>query len=196
MSTRMSRFTRMAAVFVAAGSLAGCVGTDWSWRGRPRDTVQAATLPIVPSPRESQSYADAASQPRYVQQSAGAGGGCSNGSCCSRGGSCGNGSCCSSGSCRTGLAAAPRGAPDGQVFGGATSENQMAQQNTPAPAAGGYGGQKTCPVTGEALGSMGPPIPVSMKGQTIYVCCEGCVKAVQGDPDQYIAKVIHERSGQ
>ncbi len=35
-----------------------------------------------------------------------------------------------------------------------------------------YAGQKTCPVTGEALGSMGAPVPVTVKGQTIYVCCE------------------------
>ncbi len=71
----------------------------------------------------------------------------------------------------------------------------MTQQNSPAPAAGGYGGQKTCPVTGEALGSMGPPIPVTVKGQTIYVCCEGCVEAVQSDPDVYLAKAMRERSG-
>ena len=71
------------------------------------------------------------------------------------------------------------------------ADNRPVQQNvTP------LGGQKTCPVTDEALGSMGPPIPVTVKGQTIYVCCEGCVKMVQGDPDQYIAKVMRERGSQ
>jgi hypothetical protein len=71
------------------------------------------------------------------------------------------------------------------------ADNRPVQQNvTP------LGGQKICPVTGEALGSMGPPIAVNVKGQTIYVCCEGCVKTVQCDPDQYIAKAMRERSGQ
>jgi hypothetical protein len=73
--------------------------------------------------------------------------------------------------------------------------NQMAQQNSSPPAASGFGGQKTCPVTGQALGSMGPPVPVTVKGQTIYVCCQGCVATVQGDPDTYLAKAMRERSG-
>lgn len=59
-----------------------------------------------------------------------------------------------------------------------------------------YGGQKTCPVMGEALGAMGPPVPVTVKGQTIYVCCKGCAKKVLNDPDAYLAKVAAERVGQ
>jgi len=55
-----------------------------------------------------------------------------------------------------------------------------------------YGGQKTCPVTGEKLGSMGPAIPVQVKGETVFVCCEGCVAKVQRDPDTYIAKAHAE----
>jgi hypothetical protein len=57
-----------------------------------------------------------------------------------------------------------------------------------------YGGQKTCPVMGEELGSMGPPIPVTVQGQTVYVCCRGCAGKVQRDPDQYLAKVMAERA--
>ncbi len=34
--------------------------------------------------------------------------------------------------------------------------------------------QKVCPVTGKALGSMGPPIKQTMGGKTIFLCCEGC----------------------
>lgn len=56
-----------------------------------------------------------------------------------------------------------------------------------------YGGQKTCPVMAEELGSMGPAIPVTVKGQTIYVCCRGCASRVQRDPDAYLAKVDSER---
>ena len=61
------------------------------------------------------------------------------------------------------------------------------------PAQGLYGGQKTCPVTGHELGSMGAPIPVTVKGQTIYVCCRGCVAKVQRDPDTFLRKVEAER---
>ena len=52
--------------------------------------------------------------------------------------------------------------------------------------------QRTCPVTGEELGSMGEPIPVNVKGETIFVCCQGCVKKVQQNPDKYLAKAHAE----
>src|SRR5579884_3531077 len=64
-----------------------------------------------------------------------------------------------------------------------------------SPAQGLYGGQKICPVTGHKLGSMGPAIPVTVKGQTIYVCCRGCVAKVQRDPDTFLRKVEADRSG-
>jgi hypothetical protein len=71
------------------------------------------------------------------------------------------------------------------------------EQATPISAAKDlpYGGQKTCPVLGEDLASMGDPIPVQVKGQTIYVCCNGCVNKVKKDPDKYLKKVEAERSG-
>ncbi|MBX9624630.1 MAG: hypothetical protein K2X82_12550 [Gemmataceae bacterium] len=65
----------------------------------------------------------------------------------------------------------------------------------PAPAAARYGGQKTCPVMGDVLGEMGEPIPVAVKGQTVYVCCRGCVAKVRRDPDKYLAVVAAERAG-
>ena len=73
--------------------------------------------------------------------------------------------------------------------------NRPVAQNLPRIAAVQYDGQKTCPVTDEKLGKMGTPVPVTIKGYTMYVCCPGCMKTVQGDPDQYIAKVMRERSG-
>ena len=57
-----------------------------------------------------------------------------------------------------------------------------------------YGGQKTCPVMGEELGSMGPAVPVTVKGETIYVCCQGCASKVQRDLDKYLPKVLAERA--
>ena len=74
------------------------------------------------------------------------------------------------------------------------SQSSAAGQNTPSQAGPLYNGQKLCPVSGEELGSMGPPIPVTVAGQTVYVCCEGCVKKVQGDPEHYLAKVMSNRS--
>lgn len=66
----------------------------------------------------------------------------------------------------------------------------------PQQAAAPYGGQKLCPVTDDELGSMGAPIPVTVRGQTIWVCCRGCVAKLQRDPDKYLRKVASERNGQ
>lgn len=55
-----------------------------------------------------------------------------------------------------------------------------------------WGGQKSCPVTGEALGSMGDPIRVRTHDQTVWVCCESCVAAVKDDPDKYFEQVQNE----
>lgn len=57
-----------------------------------------------------------------------------------------------------------------------------------------YGGQKTCPVMGEELGAHGSAIPVAIRGQTVYVCCRGCVGKVRADPDKYLAIVNAERN--
>ena len=52
--------------------------------------------------------------------------------------------------------------------------------------------QRLCPVTGEELGSMGPPIAVNAMGKRIYVCCDSCVAAVRRNPEKYLQKVIDE----
>lgn len=49
--------------------------------------------------------------------------------------------------------------------------------------------QETCPVTGEKLGSMGKPVKVTVKGQTVFLCCEGCEEDLQKEPDKYLAKL-------
>lgn len=58
-----------------------------------------------------------------------------------------------------------------------------------------YGGQKTCPVSGEELGSMGDPVPVSVSGQTVYVCCQGCAKRALADPAMTLSAVEADRAG-
>ncbi|QDV82146.1 hypothetical protein [Stieleria magnilauensis] len=47
--------------------------------------------------------------------------------------------------------------------------------------------QKICPVSGKPLGSMGDPLAVDVNGQKLYVCCAGCVNAVESDPTKYAA---------
>jgi YHS domain-containing protein len=49
--------------------------------------------------------------------------------------------------------------------------------------------QKVCPVSGEALGGMGKPYKVTVKGQTVFLCCQGCEEAIAKDPDKYLAKL-------
>lgn len=46
--------------------------------------------------------------------------------------------------------------------------------------------QRTCPVMGSLLGSMGQPIKVTVNGRSTYVCCQGCVASVQQNPARYL----------
>ena len=49
--------------------------------------------------------------------------------------------------------------------------------------------QKTCPVTGELLGSMGAPIKVTVEGREAFVCCEGCVDELKNNFAKYEDKL-------
>jgi hypothetical protein len=49
--------------------------------------------------------------------------------------------------------------------------------------------QKICPVGGEPLGAMGPPIKVSIAGHEVFICCEGCEKPLVNDPAKHLAKI-------
>jgi YHS domain-containing protein len=81
---------------------------------------------------------------------------------------------------------------NGLEYGFAPGAAQVAGPRT-APKTAPYGGQRTCPVLGEKLGAHGSPIPVSVSGQTIYVCCRGCVNKVKANPTPYLSKVAAER---
>ena len=48
--------------------------------------------------------------------------------------------------------------------------------------------QKTCPVTGGALGAMGKPVKVTLGDRTVFVCCQGCVEKVKNNPSEYLPK--------
>lgn len=55
--------------------------------------------------------------------------------------------------------------------------------------------QKLCPVTGEKLGSAGPPVKMTVKGEVIFLCCQECKPKVEADPDKYLAKVDDLKKG-
>jgi hypothetical protein len=49
--------------------------------------------------------------------------------------------------------------------------------------------QGFCPKSGKPLGSMDVPVKVMLKGQPVFLCCEGCEDEVRQHPDQTLAKV-------
>ena len=49
--------------------------------------------------------------------------------------------------------------------------------------------QKICPVSGEALGEMGPPIKVTVAGHDVFLCCESCKEPLMEDPAKHLAKI-------
>lgn len=53
--------------------------------------------------------------------------------------------------------------------------------------------QRICPVTDLQLGSMGVPPQVEVRGEVIYICCEGCRDSLMGNPDKYIARLADAR---
>ncbi|MGO8898424.1 MAG: hypothetical protein ACLQU5_08740 [Isosphaeraceae bacterium] len=58
--------------------------------------------------------------------------------------------------------------------------------------------QRVCPVSGEELGgAMGPPIKVTRRGSSVFLCCKNCLKKVQTDPDQFfsVSATPHAEAG-
>ena len=53
----------------------------------------------------------------------------------------------------------------------------------------------TCPVSGEKLGEMGKPYVFVYQGQEIKLCCPGCKKDFDKDPDKYM-KIIRDAEAQ
>jgi YHS domain-containing protein len=44
----------------------------------------------------------------------------------------------------------------------------------------------TCPVSGEKLGEMGKPLVFTYKDQEVKLCCKGCKKDFDKDPEKYL----------
>ncbi|MCA9171122.1 MAG: efflux RND transporter periplasmic adaptor subunit [Planctomycetales bacterium] len=48
--------------------------------------------------------------------------------------------------------------------------------------------QRTCPVSGALLGSMGVPIRVDVRATPVFICCEACRSRLLADPAKYLEK--------
>jgi YHS domain-containing protein len=55
--------------------------------------------------------------------------------------------------------------------------------------------QKVCPVSGERLGAMDKPVKITVKGQTVFLCCAGCEETIRKNPDKYLAKLKKQSGG-
>src|SRR5439155_15968537 len=50
--------------------------------------------------------------------------------------------------------------------------------------------QRTCPVLKDSrLGSMGPPVKLTLAGETVFLCCSGCKGQATADPERMAARV-------
>ena len=49
--------------------------------------------------------------------------------------------------------------------------------------------QRICPVSDEMLGSMGAPKKVDVKGQQVWICCDGCKDSLLSKPEEFLAKL-------
>lgn len=53
--------------------------------------------------------------------------------------------------------------------------------------------QKTCPITGAALGSMGVPVKITLGDRPVFLCCPGCIGKAKGDPEATLQKLSAPR---
>jgi YHS domain-containing protein len=81
---------------------------------------------------------------------------------------------------------------------GAIATENVAAEGAPAAAAAALQtpavnvGNKICPVSGDAIGSMGVPATVEYEGKIYNICCVACAKTFNSDPQKYIAIINTE----
>jgi len=55
--------------------------------------------------------------------------------------------------------------------------------------------QRTCPILADSrLGSMGPPVKLTLDGETVFLCCAGCVGKAKADAAATAKRVRELRS--
>ena len=55
---------------------------------------------------------------------------------------------------------------------------------------------KTCPVSKEDLDSMGGPLKVSRGDKSTFICCKGCLKDIQANPDKFLGAQASAAKGE
>lgn len=55
---------------------------------------------------------------------------------------------------------------------------------------------KTCPVSKEDLGSMGGPLKVTRGDKSTFICCKGCLKELQANPDKFFGAQASAAKGE
>lgn len=55
---------------------------------------------------------------------------------------------------------------------------------------------KTCPVSKEELGSMGGPLKVTRGDKSTFICCKGCLKELQANPDKFFGAQASAAKGE
>ena len=66
---------------------------------------------------------------------------------------------------------------------------KLSPEDRPVVEAQGY-----CPVLGNRLGSMGAPIPVTLAGQKVFLCCKQCIKKAKANEKKTLAKTAELKS--
>jgi hypothetical protein len=55
--------------------------------------------------------------------------------------------------------------------------------------------QEWCVVSPEErLGSMGPPLKLDIKGQPVFVCCKGCKRKAESEPEKTLQTAAEFRA--
>lgn len=54
--------------------------------------------------------------------------------------------------------------------------------------------QKVCPMSGEPLGSMDVPPKLTLNGQTVFLCCNGCAKDAKADPEKTLKALAAKKA--
>ena len=54
---------------------------------------------------------------------------------------------------------------------------------------------KTCPVSHEDLASMGGPLKVTRGDKSTFICCKGCLKELQANPDKFLGTATAPTKG-
>jgi hypothetical protein len=49
--------------------------------------------------------------------------------------------------------------------------------------------QKVCPVSGKWLGLMDAPVKHRVREQDLFICCSGCQRELESDPDRYVTEL-------